>query len=770
MSAAVIDSTSPSYGAYAVLVPPALQHLEGRFTNARNQLLFYFALFPPETKALRGVVLFLHGSGDHCRRYVFLYERLCEASFGVIAYDTVNHGASHCDSAKTRGHVRSFRHLVEDTNSFVTFAKRSIFPQIKALQFGSLTGSQSSASSQTWTPPMIISGTSFGGLLGRCNRRDGDVDGVEAAGDGDPGALLLVPKVRIVAPLDYEMLWRDPGYLEDFKADALATTEDITARTMQQTMSAMSKLMRDKRVEQPSSNLCALRILFLTGSEDHIADQDVSRQFFNRLANTDKEFKVFDGVFHCVFEDPERDEVVAYVLRWLHRPFRQSGRRVTDSTTANANCATDPTNDLRPSGPHEEARAGTRSGINRRHGAGVCDPEDLSPLTASKSSTSKSSSSSSSSLGHSRHIPPYLRPVRGQVPEPTGQSLSTTSLSSPEPMPMRGVVLCLHGIGDHCRRYIPLYERLCEKDSQLPIPRGRHQRVHHVREEIHLPRRLNTGENTTTRTTRTADTKTTWSLRTAVDHRRHVLWFANRLHTVLTGRHKFHAGIWASPTIGVTWTPLLWAESKLAVPLATLFPKARVVPAVQHELLCRDLGFLDDFAADPLTSMDMLTSRSGHESLQAMIRLQEDERVSNPDSAFCAVPMLFLAGSADGIADQQAAIKFFASMGNLDKEFKFLTASFTSCTRIQKKKTCSSTLHSGCDRDSPLRPDNKVQRNGCVLRTLGTQHLKVHVVLFCNLADDTQMWLHYVACHRHPLAKYNRSAVGFPRSVKISKH
>ena len=79
---------------------------------------------------------------------------------------------------------------------------------------------------------------------------------------------------------------------------------------------------------------------------------------------------------------------------------------------------------------------------------------------------------------------------------------------------------------------------------------------------------------------------------------------------------------------------------------------------------------------DPLTSMDMMTVRSGHESLQAMIRLQKDERVSNPDSSFCAVPMLFLAGSADGIADQQAAIKFFASMGNLDKEFKLFDGLF----------------------------------------------------------------------------------------------
>lgn len=91
---------------------------------------------------MHGVVLFLHGSGDHCRRYVFLYEHLCEAGYGVIAYDMVNHGASHCDSSKTRGHVRSFRHLVEDTNAFVTFAKQIIFPQVKALS-----GSQS--------PPLV---------------------------------------------------------------------------------------------------------------------------------------------------------------------------------------------------------------------------------------------------------------------------------------------------------------------------------------------------------------------------------------------------------------------------------------------------------------------------------------------------------------------------------------------------------------------------------------------------------------------------------------
>ncbi|KAE8890502.1 hypothetical protein PF005_g15197 [Phytophthora fragariae] len=43
----------------------------------------------------------------------------------------------------------------------------------------------------------------------------------------------------------------------------------------------------------------------------------VAQYFFSRVANADKEFEVFDSVSHCVFEDPDRDEVVTHVLRWL---------------------------------------------------------------------------------------------------------------------------------------------------------------------------------------------------------------------------------------------------------------------------------------------------------------------------------------------------------------------------------------------------------------------------------------------------------------------
>lgn len=113
---ASINTSSTSSVLRGQPLPSTLRYQEGMFQNSRNQELFFLAAFPAATKAreriggVRAVVLFLHALGDHCRRYSFLYERLCERRFGVIAYDFVSHGASaSCDGV--RAHTTRFHHL-----------------------------------------------------------------------------------------------------------------------------------------------------------------------------------------------------------------------------------------------------------------------------------------------------------------------------------------------------------------------------------------------------------------------------------------------------------------------------------------------------------------------------------------------------------------------------------------------------------------------------------------------------------------------------------
>eukprot|EP00644_Phytophthora_capsici_P015091 jgi/Phyca11/127758/e_gw1.71.112.1 len=329
-------------------LPLRLRHYEGRFQNRRRQTLFYFALFPPEKMAMRGVVLCLHGIGDHCRRNVKLYERLCREGFGVITYDLLNHGVSDLDQHKTRAHVSNFSHLVDDTNDFVTFAKRSIYRD--ALRYWRKhhhpRHPHGSSSDIVSLPelPLIIAGTSFGSLIGLHTVLAGEHK-FHAAVWGSPtvgvtwNPLLwaesklakplaaIIPTAKVVPAVQHDLLCRDPKFLRRFKADPLTSMDMMTTRTGHESLQAMIQLQEDKRVSDPSSTFCAVPTLFLAGSADGISDQQAALKFFGTMGNFDKEFKLFDGLFHMVYEEPEKEGVFRYLAKWLHRRFPVQGRQ-----------------------------------------------------------------------------------------------------------------------------------------------------------------------------------------------------------------------------------------------------------------------------------------------------------------------------------------------------------------------------------------------------------------------------------------------------------
>lgn len=132
------------------------RYVEGQFTNSRNKRLFYCALFPKASATpLHGVVVFLHGIGEHSHRFTHVYEYFCAQHYGVIAYDLAAHGRSECDLDGLRAHSERFQHFVDDTNQFVTVAKRDVLPQLLAPH-----------GQAPDTVPLVFMGISFGTLVG----------------------------------------------------------------------------------------------------------------------------------------------------------------------------------------------------------------------------------------------------------------------------------------------------------------------------------------------------------------------------------------------------------------------------------------------------------------------------------------------------------------------------------------------------------------------------------------------------------------------------
>lgn len=312
-------------------MPPELQHMSGSFKNARGQQLSYCALFPPasEIARLRGVVVWLHGIGEHSRRYFHLYSRLCAHGFGVLAYDLLAHGESDaCDARGLRMHSSSFQFFVDDSNAFITFAERELLPPLLGR----------STQDERPLPPMILGGMSYGTLVGLHTVLSGEhafrayflvapavsvemtpVLRVQAVFSKPLSAVL--PRWRIVPGVNRDYVCRDPAFEADFEADPLTTTGPITTRMGEQSLVAMVAVQNDPRVEQPASIFCQLPLLFLMGSEDKVTSVPLARQFYERVANADKEFKLFDGFYHALFDDPEREQALAHLVEWLELRF-----------------------------------------------------------------------------------------------------------------------------------------------------------------------------------------------------------------------------------------------------------------------------------------------------------------------------------------------------------------------------------------------------------------------------------------------------------------
>ena len=61
----------------------------------------------------------------------------------------------------------------------------------------------------------------------------------------------------------------------------------------------------------------SLPMLLLHGSEDTATAPEGSRFLAEHIASTDRELKLYPGLFHEIFNEPERDSVIADVTGWI---------------------------------------------------------------------------------------------------------------------------------------------------------------------------------------------------------------------------------------------------------------------------------------------------------------------------------------------------------------------------------------------------------------------------------------------------------------------
>lgn len=247
--------------------------------------------------AAKGVVVIAHGVSEHSDRYRHVAARLNEAAYDVYALDHRGHGRSEGGGANI-GRISS---AVADIGTLIGIARE-----------------QSSA------PKLFLLGHSMGGALALefALERQAELDGLvlsapaaalEAASRFEllAGRTLSVIAPNLgVFPVDPEAVSRDPEVVRDYVSDPLNYHRKLPARTVAELASAIETFPE----RLPG---LTLPLLVMVGAADRLVPPGASRMVAERAGSADKRLIEYDGLFHEILNEPERDKVMDDLVAWL---------------------------------------------------------------------------------------------------------------------------------------------------------------------------------------------------------------------------------------------------------------------------------------------------------------------------------------------------------------------------------------------------------------------------------------------------------------------
>jgi alpha-beta hydrolase superfamily lysophospholipase len=256
-----------------------------------------YDVWTPDTPP-RAVVVLSHGLGEYARRYDHVAQRFGEAGLVTYALDHRGHGRS----GGKRMLVRDITEYTGDFDTLVGIAKRE-HPALKCIVLGHSMGGGIVFAYGVERPDnydlMVLSGPAV------------------AAQDLVHPAMALVAKgLGALVPglpvqeLDESLISRDPAVVEAYRTDPLVYHGRVPAGV------GRALLQVGETMPQRAPALTA-PLLVVHGSDDRLIPVDGSRRLVDCVGSTDVELKVYPGLYHEVFNEPERNQVLDDVVSWI---------------------------------------------------------------------------------------------------------------------------------------------------------------------------------------------------------------------------------------------------------------------------------------------------------------------------------------------------------------------------------------------------------------------------------------------------------------------
>jgi acylglycerol lipase len=274
-----------------------MTHSEGKFGGVGGYPLYY-QYWHSSADSPRAVLVVAHGLAEHSGRYANLVDYFVPKGYEVWGFDYQGHGRS----GGRRGYIPRFENFVADLESFLHLVAQQR-PNSPLFLFGHSMGAPVAVLAALRTQRMLA------GLVLSA--------GVFKHSHNTPPFLKLLAKVLSVllpqmgvTKIDSVAICRDQEVVKAYDSDPLVYRGKVSARLASGLLEAEEQVARQ-------AHLLALPVLLVHGGADYLCLPQSSRELYQQLASRDKTLKVYDGLYHEVFNEREREQVFRDVEQWV---------------------------------------------------------------------------------------------------------------------------------------------------------------------------------------------------------------------------------------------------------------------------------------------------------------------------------------------------------------------------------------------------------------------------------------------------------------------
>jgi acylglycerol lipase len=260
----------------------------------------FMALWRPEDDKPKALVIALHGLGGHGGDLRNIGEFLAERGLAVFAPDL--RGFGHYSG--TKGHVMNFDEYIEDIENLVMQVKDTYLNKITYI-FGASLGGLNAIRYVVKYPRTVD------GLLLECPAVSQKLS--IGAGKQFVGKILSALNIKryVVTGVEYENASRNPDNIKRLQTDPLRVNMVTPRFGIEALRATKDAFLSAKDIVMP--------VLLQQAGADNLVFPEKSKEFFENLSSADKTWYLYDGLYHQLHEEPEKDKVLGDLYNWLDK-------------------------------------------------------------------------------------------------------------------------------------------------------------------------------------------------------------------------------------------------------------------------------------------------------------------------------------------------------------------------------------------------------------------------------------------------------------------